>query len=380
MNAKTRNGICHTPVSSRFSSLLTAHSALFTSFAPFSPATPISPPPVRPIGSFRDFPQKANSLQPVAMPVMSVPAGTYTATQNVTISSTTAGASIRYTTDGSTPTSAVGTVYTAPVSVGVSQTLKAIAYQSGMTDSPVASAAYTINLPTYAVSYDANGSDSGTAPATQSKTQGIALTLAGNSGALAKTGYTFSGWNTAAYGNGSDYAVSASYTTDAALTLFAKWIPLPTDLATGLAADGSQDLLTPAGDGVKNLLKFAFNMIGSGAGQGATLATPNSAVLAPDGFAGLPSAAVNGSGKLGSHLHPPEVCRHSRSRHQLCRRVQRRAGKLGCERFRHRERRLHRRHLRARHLRARHRDRLCKPGQPLRPGESHRAVKPFHVP
>ena len=77
----------------------------------------------------------------------------------------------------------------------------------------------------------------------------------------------------------------------------------PTDLVTfrtanGLAADGSQDLLTPAGDGVANLLKYAFNMIGSGAGQGTTLATPNSSVLLPNGSAGLPFAAVDGSGKL----------------------------------------------------------------------------------
>ena len=69
-------------------------------------------------------------------------------------------------------------------------------------------------------------------------------------------------------------------------------------LANGLAADGSQDLLTPAGDGVKNLLKFAFNMIGTGTGQGGTLAMPNSAVLVPNENAGLPFAESDPSGKL----------------------------------------------------------------------------------
>jgi uncharacterized repeat protein (TIGR02543 family) len=51
---------------------------------------------------------------------------------------------------------------------------------------------------------------------------------------LAKTGYTFSGWNTAAAGNGTDYAVGASYTTDSAITLYANWVGLtgaPTILA-----------------------------------------------------------------------------------------------------------------------------------------------------
>ena len=69
--------------------------------------------------------------------------------------------------------------------------------------------------------------------------------------------------------------------------------------ANGLAANGSQDLLTPAGDGVPNILKFAFNMIGTDPGQAATLATPNSAQLSPTGTAGMPFAAAEAvTGKL----------------------------------------------------------------------------------
>ncbi len=81
----------------------------------------------------------------VAAPAFSPAGGTYSSAQNVTISSTTAGASIRYTTDGSTPSSTVGTVYGGPVAVASSMTLKAIAYETGMTNSAVSSAAYTIN-------------------------------------------------------------------------------------------------------------------------------------------------------------------------------------------------------------------------------------------
>jgi hypothetical protein len=66
-----------------------------------------------------------------------------------------------------------------------------------------------------------------------------------------------------------------------------------------LASDGSQDLLAPAGDGVANLLKYAFDMIGAGVGQAATLSTANAAILAPDGFAGLPLIGIeSGTGKL----------------------------------------------------------------------------------
>ncbi len=66
----------------------------------------------------------------------------------------------------------------------------------------------------------------------------------------------------------------------------------------GLAADGSQDTLTPAGDGVANLLKFAFNMIGSGPGQAARIDTPNISMLGITGNAGLPHSSTDNTGKL----------------------------------------------------------------------------------
>jgi uncharacterized repeat protein (TIGR02543 family) len=83
-------------------------------------------------------------------------------------------------------------------------------------------------LPTYTVSYDGNGADGGTVPDPQTKIAGIALTLAGNSGSLTRAGYTFTGWNTAADGSGTDYAAGASYTVDAAVTLYAQWTTLTT--------------------------------------------------------------------------------------------------------------------------------------------------------
>jgi uncharacterized repeat protein (TIGR02543 family) len=87
-------------------------------------------------------------------------------------------------------------------------------------------------LPTYAVTYNTNGATSGTAPAAQTKTQGVALTLSGNTGSLAKTGHTFAGWNTAANGAGTSYAAGASYTADAGVVLYARWTALPTYAVT----------------------------------------------------------------------------------------------------------------------------------------------------
>jgi len=86
---------------------------------------------------------------PTFLPV----AGTYAGTQSVVLSSTTAGATLCYTTDGSTPTAngagicTHGTTYSTAVSVASSLTLKAIASESGFLDSSVGSAAYTITSP-----------------------------------------------------------------------------------------------------------------------------------------------------------------------------------------------------------------------------------------
>ncbi|SEO81386.1 chitobiase/beta-hexosaminidase C-terminal domain-containing protein [Amycolatopsis saalfeldensis] len=79
----------------------------------------------------------------VAAPAFSPAGGSYPSAQTVTLTSATSGASIRYTTDGSTPT-ASSTLYSAPIRVPTSRTVSAIALKSGSANSPVASATYTI--------------------------------------------------------------------------------------------------------------------------------------------------------------------------------------------------------------------------------------------
>ena len=80
-----------------------------------------------------------------ATPTFSPSTGTYTSVQTVTISDATAGSTIYYTTNGSMPTTG-STVYTTPITVGTTQTVKALAAASGYTNSVVGSAVYTINL------------------------------------------------------------------------------------------------------------------------------------------------------------------------------------------------------------------------------------------
>src|SRR5207244_4129048 len=81
-----------------------------------------------------------------AAPSFSPGAGTYTSAQSVTITTGTSGASIRYTTDGSTPSSTAGTLYSGPVTIAATATLKAIAFKASLNDSPVTSGTYTINI------------------------------------------------------------------------------------------------------------------------------------------------------------------------------------------------------------------------------------------
>jgi hypothetical protein len=84
---------------------------------------------------------------PAATPTFSLATGTYSGTQSVTLSDTTAGATIYYTTDNSTPTPS-STKYTAAISVTSTETIKAIAVATGFSNSAVASATYTIQAAT----------------------------------------------------------------------------------------------------------------------------------------------------------------------------------------------------------------------------------------
>jgi hypothetical protein len=83
---------------------------------------------------------------PAAVPVFTPPSGTYTATQRVTIADSTPGATVYYTIGGTAPTTS-SPKYAGPISVPTTETINAMAVAPGYSQSPAASATYTITPP-----------------------------------------------------------------------------------------------------------------------------------------------------------------------------------------------------------------------------------------
>jgi uncharacterized repeat protein (TIGR02543 family) len=83
---------------------------------------------------------------------------------------------------------------------------------------------------TYTFTYDGNTNTSGNAPIDGSSpyASGSTVTVLGNSGStvLAKFGFAFAGWNTAANGSGISYSQGNTFTINANTTLYAQWTPV----------------------------------------------------------------------------------------------------------------------------------------------------------
>jgi hypothetical protein len=79
----------------------------------------------------------------VATPTIAPVAGSYSSSQTLTITSATSGATIYYTTNGTTPTTA-STLYSAPFTLSSSATVKAIAVKTDFNTSAVATSSYTL--------------------------------------------------------------------------------------------------------------------------------------------------------------------------------------------------------------------------------------------
>ncbi len=120
----------------------------------------------------------------------------------------------------------------------------------------------------YSVIYAGNGSTGGTAP-TDAGTYNIGDTVTIKSaGSLVKTGYSFNGWNTAADGSGTSYAVADSETMGANnMTFYAQWTA--NDYSVTYAGNGSTGGTAPTDAGTYNIgdnvtIKSAGSLVKTG--------------------------------------------------------------------------------------------------------------------
>ncbi len=93
-----------------------------------------------------------NAAAQTKSPVLAPGTESFTGSVNVTITDATAGAKIYYTTNGSTPTTS-SAVYSAPISVTSTETISAMASASGLVQSAVTKATYTLITQTAAPAF-----------------------------------------------------------------------------------------------------------------------------------------------------------------------------------------------------------------------------------
>ena len=97
--------------------------------------------------------------------------------------------------------------------------------------------AYLYKVNAFSVTYDGNGSDGGSAPTDDGNyLSGASVTVKSNS--FTKTGYNFTGWNTAANGSGTSYAAGATFSISASTTLYAQWASAGCSNSVGVTKGG----------------------------------------------------------------------------------------------------------------------------------------------
>lgn len=106
--------------------------------------------------------------------------------------------------------------------------------------------------PTYTVTYNGNGNTSGSVPTDATAyNSGATVTVKSNTGSLAKTGWTFAGWNTNATSTGTDRAASSTFSITANTTLYAKWTCTVTWSVNGVTNVYSEQTVTYNSSGSK---------------------------------------------------------------------------------------------------------------------------------
>ncbi len=187
-----------------------------------------------------------------AAPTFSPAWGTYTSMQTVSISDSTPGATIYYTTDGSNPTQS-SPVYMGSFTIGVTTTVKAIASAPQYVNSPVGTAVYTIT--------------------------------SGGGGTL-NYGNGFTGRGLAINGTGGINGSRLRLTDGGTGETTSAWFSTPVNIQA-FTQDFAFQLTNPNGDGmtftIQNVGTTAIGPVGAGLGYGAA---------SPGGNGGIPNSVA----------------------------------------------------------------------------------------
>ncbi len=122
--------------------------------------------------------------------------------------------------------------------------------------------AFGSTVPTYIVAYLKNGADSGDAPVDLAHYEpGQTAAALGGAGTMVLSGHSFSGWNTAADGSGTDYPPGSTPAMPSAnLVIYAQWAPLFTG---GDGSPGTPYLInSPEGlDAIRSDLTASYELV-----------------------------------------------------------------------------------------------------------------------
>ena len=199
----------------------------------------------------------------VAAPTFGVEAGTYNEAKSVEISCTTEGATIYYTTNGENPTTS-SSVYSSPISVDVSKTIKAIAVKDEVS-SAIAEAAYELQVatPTITPNGAAFEESLNVTLACANSDVTIKYTLDGSEPTSASTTYT-NALELTATTTVNAFATKEGWTDSEVATATFTKVDLSTAFVkTGLSAVASDDVIVIVGDNGSNYAMSNNNGTGS---------------------------------------------------------------------------------------------------------------------
>ena len=221
------------------------------------------------------------------------------------------GTLVRGTNTATTPHSATVTVTLDTRGAGWSNTKK-YGYVGWLTDQTatagpkISNFSLTIQNPCM-VTYVGNTNTSGTVPVDSNVySSNATVTVLGNTDGLARTGYCFMGWNTAANGNGIFYSAAGStFVISSNTTLYAQWVPLLTgSSSTNAYGVSATDLLQGTGlSSVSNAL--TINTAENNAWSHGTAASLTDGTFGPAGAdQGLCISGLTVTYNLNTNLNP----------------------------------------------------------------------------